>query len=425
MTHKTVISWIAFSLLITIFSNLAKANVPSTAARPNYENASGNLEGGGVILYDGIINPNTSGVDAAPNSNGIFLSEATWGHPVALNQSFGPAGDFVLRKSDNSGVYDVLYPDGYRSTEGVNLTRNDMEDAELGGVFRYKWLLYSDESGNSPVLNIFEQSFQNIDDDENPWFNDSDRLAASEQIEVLRKALASAPINQELQIALLNTYYDLATAEIQFARKRQAKLSTVRLGLQTANNPFIIDDEIQLYRELIQVTGQAIAWYADLFSTTMEGVEPGDFDSNFRGVTFGRYIFTHRVPGRRQTEDELQYAADEGILNTVDPNANLVFSGFKDYCSLITIHGQYMQFKTDLARLLAIRRNTSDVTEARGLLSEVQGPDVTTFIFFQGLFPSVNFDSPALDSTGVRQAYSLVSTAINTASNLRGLFLKL
>ncbi|MEX0325595.1 MAG: hypothetical protein AB3N33_05855 [Puniceicoccaceae bacterium] len=391
-------------------SELLMAIEPTSFIRPDYQNSTGPGEAGGVYFLDGVIAPE----DKGPGSNGIYLSEAKWGHPLATVQSFGPSGDFVLRKPDQSGVYDILYPPGYRA-EGVTLTRSQMEDPAQGGAFRYKWLLYNDAEG--AALNTFEDAENSAS-----WFTDDDRIAARAQIEVLRKALASAPLNQELQIALLNIYHDLAVAESQFARKQKAELATVRLGLSVRNNPFVIDDEIELYRELIDVFGTAVAWYMEFLSFSEEGVEPGDYIPAFTGAPFGYFIFATRVPARSQTQDDLTYTTDEGVLLVADPDpANgQIFAGYKDYRTLVSVHGQLMQAKTELARLLALRRNPGDETEARQLLTQVQGPDVNTFTLIKGIFPTVDFEDPALESSGVRQAYSLVDTALNASSRLRG-----
>ncbi len=512
--------------LASLFLMVSAFAVPPKVARPDFENASGPLEGGGVMVLQGNIDRLTGGPTFGSGADATYLSQSRYGHPFAVTQISSPNSTFaeeVLRNNGGTGVYDVLYPAGYRTATGVTATRSELTDPATGGAFRYRWLMYgeggADDDGNPVILNLFAETFQDTSDDDNPWYGDDERMAAMDQIDVLRDALSMAPLNRELQFALLDIYYDLAVAEMQFVNKRLAKLATIRLGLDSSANEFIIDREIALYRELIQVVGQAAAWYSELLCFEMAGVEPGDFVSDFQGRPYGNFIFVSRVPGRSQSATELGYAsatpriftAVGGVATIMLPGANndftitttlpafpdnfrvvmseggtlpsagadtlsipvvtgftkiseikamvemidpgdftvtfsagndgtgtastgsgaveqiielsseteVVFAGYKDYRTFLTILGQLVQFKTDLARLLGMRSASGDITEARQLIAEVQGPDTNLYLQLKGLFADTDFDSTSLDSTGVRSAFTLVSTALSESIGVR------
>lgn len=508
-----------------VFCQSATAAVPAANVRPDFQDPTGRGDAGGFELFHTKVFANVEIASDAPSTgsspNRIFLSESTYGHPFADTQTLALGSTFVqetLRNDGKTGVYDKLYPAGYRTATGVTASRSDITDPEKGGAFRYRWLMYgeggADESGNPIILNLFAQTFQNTSDDTNPWYGDDDRMAAQEQIESLRGALASVPLNQELQLSLLDIYYDLAVAEMQFVNKRLAKLATIRLGLDSAANEFVIDKEIATYRELVQVTGQAVGWYSELLGFQMAGVDPGDFSPRFKGAPFGHFLFVSRVPGRSQAATELGYAsATPRIFTAVDgvatialpgPNNDFtitaatpfpenfrvvmseggtapskgadtvsipvitafttiasikleveklgssgdftvaflpgnngtgtastasgeveqilspdsespVFAGYKDYRTFLTILGQMIQYKADLAKLLATRTSSGDLVEAQQLLTAITGQDSDTYIQLRGLFPDTDFDSVNLDSTGVNAALSLVTTAMDEA----------
>lgn len=519
-----------FLLCVSGGCQFATAAVPTKNVRPDFHDPSaaqeiGDFVTGGFVMFHA--EAHSPGVGPSTGSGGsrIFLEESRYGHPFAVTQSLPIGSTFVqetLRNNAGTGVYDQLYPAGYRSPTGVTASRSEITDPLTGGAFRYRWLMYgeggADESGDPVILNLFAQTFQNTSDDTNPWYGDDERMAAQEQIETLRGALASAPLNQELQLSLLDIYYDLAVAEMQFVNKRLAKLATIRLGLDSSANEFVIDKEVAIYRELVQVTGQAVAWYSELLCFEMAGIEPGDFSPRFQGAPFGHFLFVSRVPGRAQAATELGYAsatprvftAVDGVATVAlpgddndftitaaepfprnfrvvmseggtDPSAGSdtltlpvttdfttvasiktaiegidaldgftlafsagndgsgtastaggtveqiltptsespVFAGYKDYRTFLTILGQLIQYKASLAELLAMRTSSGDLTEARQLLAEVQGPDSDTYIQLQELFPDTDFDAVELDSSGVRSALLLVKSALSDAMGVR------
>ncbi len=184
-------------------------------------------------------------------------------------------------------------------------------------AFRYKWLLFSPEPGETDVTT----HFQSMSD----WYGEPERTLAESQIEILRDALAISPLDTGLRDLLLEVYYDLAVAEMQFAKKSLADLAAKHLGL-TVTSPFVIDDEIGIYEDVIALETNVLAKYAELLSMTMDGVDPADFDDRIAPGTqpMGLYIFTRQQPNRNAIASE--YASDTGtqVIPDIDATTNAV-----------------------------------------------------------------------------------------------------
>lgn len=327
------------------------------------------------------------------------------------------------------GVYTKLYPEGYGTPGGITADRATITSSNA--VFRYKWLMYGEEPGstdpNPAILNIFNETT-----DSNTWFTDADRAEARKQIAVLQEALAYDPLNRDFQSALLDIYYDWAVAEMQFARKKLVSLATVRLGILTAST-FIIDEEIEDYKELVKITGDVLKLYGELFSFEMEGFNPSDlYGDSTGGAPFGYFIFQNQVPFRNQTPT--QYASGAGVNDVIEPTSVdpvtgeknypiTTFSGFKDYRTILTILGDHIRYQAELGRLRAMRRAESpdgdDITVARNGLTETQQNAATAVCLFDHMFSLYNFDDPQLDATGVRGAKATAKTALIEAQGVR------
>lgn len=430
------------------------ASIPDNIARPDIENTFNsvtNASTSGVIFYNaGIANgnnnviPGTAGTpipDAVPTTRSSnapsLLSEFSFGTTFSEYQSpysgFSKDVLFNGRTLANGTtippVYPALYPAGYGTPGGITANRAGIT-ADTNVAFRYKWLMYGEEVGNTdqdpPILNIFNESA-----DSDTWFTDADRANARAQIAVLQEALALSPLDRELQGALLDIYYDWAVAEMQFARKKIVDLSTVRLGLLTASD-FIIDEEIEAYKELVEITQTVLELYGELFSFEMEGFNPTDlFETTIsttqsdptQGAPFGYFIFQNQVPLRTQTPTEYASTSSNVITNVIEPGETNTFSGFKDYRTVLTILGQHIQYQAEIGRLRGMRRATTpdgdDITIARDALTSTQTGAATMVGLFRHMFQSFNFDDPLFDSTGVRGAQVTATTALNDAQGVR------
>ncbi|MEZ5304619.1 MAG: hypothetical protein R3F11_28830 [Verrucomicrobiales bacterium] len=300
----------------------AGAAIPETIARPDFQNISGTANAGGVILLNGNIDNGAAG--AVPSSGGIQLRESTFGQPGSPFQApyvgFADQVLFGIGPETSDAVYPQLYPAGYGQS-GVTGTRAQI--ASSSAAFRYKWLVYGEapDDGTPAILNLFAQG--QADDS---WFTGADRAKAIAQIAVLREALAYAPLDRQLQIALLDIYYDLAVIDLLLAQKRQVKLAALRLGLESGQSPFIIDDEIILYEEMVALTGNALDSYGELLSFEMEGFELGDVDPAAGGAPFGYWLFKRETPWAR-TKRRLSMPRNLAcsVENVLDPGEGNTF----------------------------------------------------------------------------------------------------
>ncbi len=209
----------------------AQATIPQFV-RPDFQNLSGpgTVSGRdpnpGLIWIQGQIRP----IASAPSDGAALLTEASFGQPFSpyvFSSTSDPSNTYAAQIV--AQVRSVLYP-----------PRGATRAQVLGSTtaFRYKWLLFSPNPGETDVTTHFQ--------DMGNWFGDPERALVNQQILVLRDAIAVSPLDTGLRDLLLDCYYDLAVAEMQSAKKSLASLAAKNLGL-TLTSPFVIDDEINIY----------------------------------------------------------------------------------------------------------------------------------------------------------------------------------
>ena len=403
------------ALLLCLTTGPVSAAV-TTLARPDYQNLSS--ANAAVQAKNPAVNITAGGVvkpaATAPTNGADRLTECSFGEP------FTPWGP-----DDGSWAHDLAASVRASVYGAPGLTRAQL----LGSTFpfRYKRLLFSPEAGETDVTN----HFQKIGD----WYGQAERDAANAQIAVLRDAIAASPFNTGLRHLLLDIYYDLAVAEMQFANKKLAELATMRLGF-VATGPFIIDTEIQAYEEMVAFVESVLDKYQELLSEAIEGVEPSDFDPDpaVKNMPMGYYIFIRGQKTRNATPS--QYVDESGTDRTVptvgtDPDGNgpqvppvvsrpdneVLFAGYKDYVTLLNILGRYVQYQADLARLRGMRQAAADLTKARAATTRMQKDIARDFITLKGMFPNETF-LPG-DASGVNAATNSVETALADVTNVR------
>ena len=382
-----------------------------TIARPDFQNLSGaapvNSRNPGLTVFQGLIVP----VVNAPSDGGFYLTEAAFGQPFSpwISPSGTPSNSTYAAEVV-AAVRGVLYP-------RPGALRPEILSSSA--AFRYKWLLFSPNPGETDVTSHF-QSMSN-------WFGPSERALVASQIVVLRDALAVSPLDTGLRHLLLDCYYDLAVAEMQFTKQQLAALAAKHLGL-TVTSPFVIDEEIMIYTNVIGVEAGVLAKYGELFSTTMEGIDPADFDSReLPGKPMGLYTFLHEQPYRNAIASEYATDTSPAVLipdydeTTGQPiprhPANLVlFSGYKDYATLLQIMGQYIQHNAELARLRGMRQGPNDLTLARNAISRIQKSTSTDFCLLRGLVKKSFLPG---DASGVNAAINGVESALADISGVR------
>ncbi len=97
----------------------------------------------------------------------------------------------------------------------------------------------------------------------------------------------------------------------------------------------------------------------------------------------------------------------------------LLFSGFKDYTTLLDVMAIYVQRSNELAELLGKRRLTTptdDMSTARRLVTKLRLGTASEYCLLRGMFPE-NF-LPVDDASGVRAAMAAVSRALAGTTNV-------
>lgn len=400
------------TLLFGLFAvGSASASSVPLVCRPDFQNlaSSGSVLQGknpAVTIIGGHINRPAN----APASGAIRLTESSFGQPLAQwTPGATYAADVVAQ------VRAALYP-------AAGSTRTQVLASQA--AFRYKALLFSPPSSGADVSNYFESI--------NQWFGEADRVIAKAQIAILHAAIARAPFDTGLRNTLLDVYYDLAVAEMQFASKKLSELATMRLGF-VQTGPFIIDNEIAAYESLVALVAGVLDQYRGLFCEPIDGVEPSDFDPDptVRGMPMGYYLFIRSQKNRNLTASKYVDAAGiEKSVPTVNtpapgqaytaiprPDNEVLFAGYKDYTTIYTIMGRYIQYQADLARLRGMRQAPQDLVKARNATSQMQSSLARDFQTLQGMFQGITF--PPGDASGVNAAVSAVETALADITNVR------
>lgn len=431
-----------FLLALLFSAGLAAAAIPDSIVRPDTVNfvhpatvagassaenaaSTGYANGAGVVFSNSDLSP-TPG-----SSSQLQLSEYSFGQPFTAYQTpYDGYADDVLREGTTlpgSGViepvFSKLYPAGFGTSSGVTATRSQIQNADgTNGprvAFRFRFLLFGqDQTPGAPpqIINLFEQL---QGEGAEGWFTDEDRALAEDQIEILREALAYAPLDRSLQSALLDIYYDIATAEMQAANLSKVQIARKRLGLETVSE-FIIDEEIAAYTELVRITEEVLMRYGQLFDFTMEGVNPSDFAPiSSGGAPFGYFVFQNQVPLRNQTPTTFAPMDDSAVTNVIAPGETNTFSGYKDYRNLLNILGEYCLAQAELARLRGMRQADGDINEARAALTKTQEAAALA-CFLENMFRDVDFENDVeFENTGVRGARVLVRNGLNEALGAR------
>jgi hypothetical protein len=285
-------------------------------------------------------------------------------------------------------------------------------------AFRYKWLLFSPSPGETDVTSHFQQM--------DSWFGPTERGLADQEIAKLRDALAASPLDTQLRDLLLDCYYDLAVAEMQFAKQRLASLAAKHLGL-TVTSPFVIDDEIRIYEELIKLESDVLDKYSELLARTLDGVEPSDFDGREgSGKPMGLYTFLRQQPNRNAiateyaTESGTEFIPDydetTGTAKIRGPDNLVLFSGYKDFVTVLQVMAQFIQHNAELGRLRGMRQAPGDLTLARRAFSDIMSRTVTDYHLLRALIPK-QF-APG-DASGVNGAMTGIETSLADVVNVR------
>jgi Skp family chaperone for outer membrane proteins len=437
---------------LSVLLSAAGARAAQNVVRPEYRNPTPTNSSPrelGVICFPGnLVGPHTSPAEI-PSGGGYQLRESSLGQPFA---------PYIPRMSTNeisqpyaaevtAVVLGRLYPAAGSSKAAVEAS---------AAAFRYQWLLYAPNTTNGETRTVAD--FDGI----SRWFGNAERVLVNQQIAILMDALAVCPWDTTLRRTLLDCYTDRAIAELQYNKSDLVALGKKRLGL-TLTGQFIVDDEITLISNVVARLQDVLNQYQQLFACANDGVEPADFDTRFPlGTPFGYYIFATEQPARNT--EAAQFFNTNGTLtripdfdpvlkeiprnltpepfvdangngffdageNFTDLNANgiydsgsVIFSGYKDYTTLLQVLGEYVQRSAEWAKYLGMRRGPGDLTRARGIITDLQKKTATDYALLRNLFGGVAF--PPGDASGVNAALGAVERAfadsVNTRSFLQG-----
>ncbi|MGJ8723556.1 MAG: hypothetical protein ACSHYB_03275 [Roseibacillus sp.] len=367
------------------------------------------------FIYTGLTgNPNLATANSGnyPNDGVVFLEE------FSVGQSFAPYTPFEdYAKDEADRIRTFLYP-------APTASKTQVESSSA--AFRYLTLLYSPEPGETDVTSHFQQM--------DTWYGEPERLTTEAAIDDIWAALANAPLDSGLRNLLLDAYTDRAVAEVQFIKNDLVELGKKRLGLEVVS-VFVIDEEIEILERVTGTLKTIIDQYTELFTERQEGVEPSDFDpSATPGTPFGYYIFQKQQPSRNQTPSryfEATTGEPEPVptynenTQSVEPRASneILASGFKDYVTLITIMGDYVEHVTELNRLRGLRQlppssqNPSDLELARAETAEIFETFPNDLSLLRSMF--ADHDFPAGDTSGVYAAFTGAETALADLTNIR------
>ncbi|MCX7044201.1 MAG: hypothetical protein NTX50_01775 [Candidatus Sumerlaeota bacterium] len=292
-------------------------------------------------------------------------------------------------------------------------TKSDIFDTTEGQRV-YTRLL---EAGRIPLragVETIRANYENMSD----WYGDAERARVRTALDLLKTAVKYAPLNLKLLNAYLDIYYDKAVAEVQFVKYERAKLDEYRLGFQLPPaGKFIADVEIEQWQKIVGMYESAFKEYADLFEDT-GGVDIQALDPTApQGATLGWYVFKRLQPIRNQYAAKFIDPSD-GLLKTVpdyDPVTQtmtvsltdvVLFGGYKDFVTLLTMMRDYCMAASELTKLYGMRgaktATQDDITSANEMIARVQQEVHVDTLLLQGMFP--DFNPPPGDASGVNAA---------------------
>ena len=367
---------VVLAATLIVGQNVYASTIPDIVV-PNYTNELSNTDSNpepttssSVVFFSGSVGayfePESGLEQAVPTANdsGITLSQSAIAQPFSAGQ---PYPNFVQEQI--LLAQDLLYPD-------TTQTREQIEGS--GKAFRYKPLLFSND-GESAISSDFERIEE--------WYGAAERSAAETAVEFLANGLKFAPEDPTLRNAILDAYYDLAVAEVQFIKVKLGTMAEWRLGFMASpSNGFIINEEIELHKEIISNYQFILHLYGEFlnrrFATNVNKIAPG----SSQGIPFGAYVFQKEQFRRNQLA--VSFIDEDGILKTVpdynpetesgDPTEGQreILSGYKDYALLLTLLRDYGDATAELARLYGLRKlddgTNDDIQDGLSLIASTQ-----------------------------------------------------
>ncbi len=358
----------------TLLTTLLALTLPVTGSvRPLFTNETGSAS---VTVFNGHVKS-----DPAPTSQNATLISSSFGQHVAFRV---PYQDYVQSKL--AEAQSALY----NSTSGA---------------VRYQDSLYI---GSGSTARADSENIGNL-------FGDAERSAFASQIQPLLDALAYDPHNFEVRTTLLEAYYDLAVAEVQFAKNNVKTAARYRLDLQVPPvGTTVLDQEILLSQDSLAQFQRALAAYGQLFSSDIIA-DPDSADALDSSVPPTHVIFRDTQPIRSLTSNVARFNPDSGT--TEDAADRTLFEGYKDYVAILDILKGYAEEATELTRLYALRNLPGDQDEGTNTIDATYQDIIISLNILESLFSEVN--PPESDPAGISNARQAIQSALGELANSR------
>ncbi len=267
-------------------------------------------------------------------------------------------------------------------------------------AFRYKDLLYGEDTRG------VRAHFAMMSDFYGPPERDRVDVARQE----LMKGLAFHPNDAGLGNLALDIYYDRTVAETILAKNLEQEATLARFGPPLAppapTGGFIIDNEIPLYRQLLETNRYALKGFLAVLSDDL-GV-PGD-------PALGYQLFQTLVPNRALMAATYTNSMGQNVPVTTN---TMLFSGYKDLVLVFDLLRNYGRTADSLVRLLVGRNTQADLAEARDVVAAAE-----KFLFLQGtLLKNIFTDLPPEgDPSGLAETIAGWRESLNRLGTLREL----
>jgi hypothetical protein len=270
--------------------------------------------------------------------------------------------------------------------------------------FRYKVLLYTNDAGglraDKPDLSTF--------------YGPAERTRAQQAESYLRIGLTNNPDSTLLQNLLLDIYYDRATAELILAGNSLSTADRARMGPPSIPTGLVIDDEINLYQQVLTAYRSALTNYLSLLQDNLglTNEPPAGYQS-----------FKELVPARGLAP--ATYLVGTNAVS-VTGDTNTLFTGYKDLVLLFNGLRDYGRGADALAQLKWMRNNPGDLDQAKSLITDSQ-----RFLFLEtstllGILPGLDpHNTNVVDAaSGLAEAVDGVSESLTEletmAQSIRG-----
>ncbi|MDQ8202389.1 hypothetical protein [Pelagicoccus sp. SDUM812003] len=328
---------------------------------------------------------------------GYQLEASSFGQSLSAGVPFP---DFVDEIVDEAR--ELLYPPS-------DATREQVEGSDA--AFRYKELLYNSDGEGAVSLDP-----QVVND----AYGAAERARARDALALVSQALKHAPTDVPLRHSVLDIYYDLALAEMQSVKQDYASVAEVRLGFRAVpDDGFIIDEEISVYRSVLDKLSVSLDSYGELFSNHFGNVV-ADIDASApAGIPFGAYLFVEEQPYRNQYAASYADSSGRQVVPEYDPETEevvasqderILFSGYKDYVMVATLLGDYANASSELARLYGMRGLQGDRQTALNLIAETQREVSVSLRSLRTLFG--DFEPSPGDASGLSAALKGARTSL-------------